>query len=353
VAYPSELWLFDDAPIFGGAEVFALRLARTLAKRGSPRPRIVCPESTEMAQRCAAEGIEHVAATFPPLLPRDAPRWPGGVLRTRLLLERVGSEAIAIGNTARAQAYLSAAALTFRRRPRIVQLVHEQHTFGRRTGRFAYRRVGALVAVGANVADACRRALPGIPIDQANLFLDPDGVAALPPRGAADGERAIGVLTRLIPEKGVLELVEELASVGSWSSARIAGRAQDGRYARRVRQRIESLGLGDRIRLIGQVDDLRSFFATVDVLVVPSTGTEGQGFPIVEALWHGRPCLVRRSALSTGDFEGLPVLPFDDSAELDRGLRELPGQPVPAEVVRRRFGPERALEAILRAAARS
>jgi glycosyltransferase involved in cell wall biosynthesis len=352
VAQPLELWLFDDAPILGGAEVFALRLARSLVKRGSAKPRIVCPAGTEMARRCAAAGIAHVAATFPPLLPHGGPRWPGGVLRTRLLLERAGSETIAIGNTARAQAYVSAAALTFRRRPRIVQLIHDQHTIGRRSGRFAFRRVGALVAVGGNVADACRRALPGVPIDQANLFLDPGEVPSVPPHPAG-ARPVVGVLTRLIPEKGVLEMVEELAGVESWSSARIAGHAQEPGYAERVRRRIQSLGLEDRIRLIGEVQDLRSFFAAVDVLIVPSTGTEGQGFAIVEALWHDRPCLVRRSALSPGDFNGLPVLPFEDSAGLDRGLRELPGRAVPADVVRRRFGADQALDAILRAAGRS
>ena len=274
------------------------------------------------------------------------------MLRTRSLLERAGPEAIAIGNTARAQAYLSAAALTFRRRPRIVQLVHEQHTFGRRTGRFAFRRVGALVAVGGNVADACRRALPEVPIDQANLFLDADEVPLAAP-GPAGGRPTVGILTRLIPEKGVLEIVEELAGVDSWSSAQIAGPAQNRAYAERVRQRIRSLGLGHRIALIGEVDDLRSFFAAIDILVVPSKGPEGQSFPIVEALWHDRPCLVRRSALSYRDFMGLPVLPFEASAGLDRGLRELPGRPVPVDVVRRRFGADQALDAILTAMGRS
>jgi glycosyltransferase involved in cell wall biosynthesis len=145
-------------------------------------------------------------------------------------------------------------------------------------------------------------------------------------------------------------LVGELAGVDSWSSVRIAGHAQDPRYARAVEACIEDLGLAHRVSLVGHVDDLSGFFGAVDLLVAPSTGAEGQGFGIVEALWHGRPCLVRRSAWSARDFEGLPVLPYDDAAGLERGLRELPGRPVPAEVVRRRFGPDQALEAILAAA---
>jgi glycosyltransferase involved in cell wall biosynthesis len=352
VGNPSELWLFDDAPILGGAEMFALRLARILSRHGSLRARIICPEGTEMAQRCTDAGIEHIPAIFEPLRPLDALRWPRAVLGTRSLLGSTGSTVIAVGNTARAQAYLSAAALTFRRQPRIVQVIHEQHTFGRRSGRFAFRQVGSLVALGGNVAAACRRALPEVPIDQANLFLDPEEVTPTPPRRAS-ARPAVGVLTRLIPEKGVLEIVEELAGTDSWSSARIAGKAQNPAYAERVRRRIRSLGLGDRIQLIGEIDDLRSFFDAVDVLIMPSTGTEGQGFPVVEALWHNRPCLVRRSVLSPRDFKGLPVLPFEDSFGLDRGLRQLSGQRVPADVVRRRFGADQALDAILNAAERS
>jgi glycosyltransferase involved in cell wall biosynthesis len=348
-----ELWLFDDAPILGGAEVFALRLVSFLATSGTGRIRVVCPPESELARRCKEAGVEHVPAAFPSLGPRRAPRWPAAVRSVRALLRTAGSEAIAIGNTARAQAYLTAAALASRSRPRIVQLIHEQETLARISGRFAFRRVGSLVAVGGNVAEACRRALPGVEFERANLFVNPEEVPTPPPLPTGRGEPVIGALTRLIPEKGILELLEELASAGSWSEARIDGPAQDPAYAGRVRERIEQLGLGERVSLLGVVDDLHGFLAGIDVLVAPSTGTEGQGFGVVEALWHGRPSLVRQSAFSAADFKGLPVRSFSGADELERGLRELPGAGVPADEVRRRFGPEQALDAILRAAQRS
>jgi glycosyltransferase involved in cell wall biosynthesis len=344
----SSLWLLDDAPILGGAEIFALRLAR-FASRGSASFRVVCPDG-ELARRCAAEGIERVSASFPDLGPRGVTRWPGAVLQTRALLRRAGPDAIALGNTARTQAYLTAAAPLIRRGPTIVQVLHEQETLARASGRFAFRRVGALVAMGGNVAEACRRALPGVAVREANLFLDPEETGEPPPRRPDAGEPAIGVLTRLIPAKGVLELVDELAAARSWSRATIAGHAQDPGYARAVEERIAAHGLDDRVLLPGPVADLRSFLSEIDVLVAPSTGTEGQGFGIVEALWHDRPCLVRRGAFSASDFEGLPVLPFAGAVELERGLRELASARVPLDLVRRRFGPEQALEAIIAAA---
>ncbi len=347
-----EIWLFDDAPIVGGAEVFALRLARYLASSGGPQLRIVCPAGSDMARRCGEEGVAHVPASLPPLGPRGAPRWPGAVLAVRSLLRRMGPDAIAIGNTARAQAYLSAASLTLRRLPPIVQIVHERDTLGRLSGRLAYRHVGSLVAVGGRIAALCRERLPGVPVWETNLFLNPaefDEASRQPRRG---DEPVLGVLARFIPGKAQLDLVEELAAAGSWSRALFAGRAEDPAYVDRVRERIAALGLGERISMLGPVDDLGAFFDSIDVLVVPSTGSfEGQGMVIVEALAHGRPALVRRRVFSPHDYEGLPVLPYEGPAELEARLGELPSDPVPFESLRLRFGPEQALETILAAAA--
>jgi glycosyltransferase involved in cell wall biosynthesis len=267
----------------------------------------------------------------------------------RELLRRLGGESIAVGNTARAQAYLTAAAPLTREGPRIVHLIHEQETLRRRSGRIAFRRAGALVAVGGNIAAACSSALPGVEVVEANLFLDPDEVPE-PLAGDRDGEQpVIGVLTRLIPEKGILEVLDQLASIGGWSRAEIAGPRQNEAYARQVEARIAASDLSDRVRLRDHVADLRSFFGSIDVLVSPPTGTEGQGLGVVEALWHDRPALVRRGAFSARDFKDLPVWPYDSADELRSGLGRVAGAVVPADEVRRRFGPAQALDAILAA----
>ena len=73
-----EIWLFDDAPIHGGAELFALRLARFVAGLdGWPRMRIVCPAGTELASATAAAGARHEDASLPAPSLRSVPRWPG------------------------------------------------------------------------------------------------------------------------------------------------------------------------------------------------------------------------------------------------------------------------------------
>ncbi len=85
-----------------------------------------------------------------------------------------------IGNHPRVHAYLYAAAPRSGG-PAIVNIAHERESAGRRIARFAYRRFGALVVIGANAAREYEARLPGVEITKVNNFL-----------AAADFERARG-----------------------------------------------------------------------------------------------------------------------------------------------------------------
>ena len=196
-------------------------------------------------------------------------------------------------------------------------------------------------------------ALPGTHEGRLNNFLDPRAFRAeRPARGPRpDGAApALGLLARVIPEKGVLDLIEELAcSPSSWSTLTVVGDEQDALYAARVRTRIGELGLGDRVLLEGFVSEIDAFLGGIDALVVPSVGNEGQPTVIVEGLAHGLPVIVRRPIWSR-DFEGLPVLPYASPDELAAAIAQAqqlaPAAPVELE---RRFGPEQALDALIAA----
>ncbi len=162
----------------------------------------------------------------------------------------------------------------------------------------------------------------------------------------------MGVLARLIPEKGVLELVEELSDVsGSWSTLLVGGARQDEGYASRVEQRIEMLGIGDRVSLLGAGRrSAPTVLSQVDVFVVPSTGNEGQPTVIVEALAHGRSVLVR-APLWSREFEAFPVQPFGSASELGGLLGRVGrGQAVDRERVATEFGVKQVIDAFERAA---
>jgi glycosyltransferase involved in cell wall biosynthesis len=343
-AAPPALWVLDDGRIMGGGQ----RTTLGLALASGERARVVCPAGSELARACREHGVAVVDASFPDPDPRAAAAVPGAVARLRHVLPP-GATVVAAG--ARAGLWAALALATRRRpRPRLVHLMLEQDSAARGPLAAFLRRQGAVVALGANAAGAYERAL-GAAVERANNFLPPERMAALVAArraGRADGAPVVGALGRMIPAKGLLELVGELAAARpSWSVARIGAEPEDAAYESRVRERA-----GAGIELLGAVRDLPAFFASIDVLVVPSTGNEGQPGVIVEALAAGVPVVVRRPVWSQ-DYDGLPVVPYDGAGDLAARLGRLPGVAVAPDELAERFGPAQLLAAVERAAQRS
>jgi glycosyltransferase involved in cell wall biosynthesis len=319
---PTELWLLDDARIMGGGQLFALRLARYVrGERSDISVRIVCPPSSELANRARALTIPVTPMEFP--MPLALPLVAARALRLRRLL-RDHPDALIVAGTARCQAVAALAGAG----SRLVHLMHEQESAARATVRFVHRRVGRVVAVGAGGGQAYRA--PAL----CNFLLDEDfdRLATVPAR-APDG--TLGVLARLIPEKGVLELIGELDGVTGWRALLVAGPDQDPAYAAQVRA-----AAGERVELLGEVASAADLLGRIDVLVVPSIGHEGQPTVIIEALAAGRPVVVREP-IASPNFAGLPVFGYGD---LEAALRAARNAPAPDRaLVRKRFGPAQAL----------
>src|SRR6266536_3314053 len=315
----------DDARTFGGGQGNVLRLARYIGSLPDNSVRVICPGGTELARRCRAAGIAVANASFPGFGPL-APLWnPRAVGRLRRLFTRLDPETVVVGMSLRTQVYAHAAGLGFGRSVRIVHFLPEQDSARRLTTKLLLRRFGAVVVVGENAARAYRAQLGNVQVVVANTFLLPEEFAAAAQTAGPtrDGPPALGVLARLITEKGIVELVNELAEIESaWSSLVVGGKREKESYVRTVEARLEALGLDQRVRLAGHVEDLGAFFAEIDALVVPSVGNEGQPTVIVEALAHGRPAIVREPIWSR-EFEGLPVFPYWDGSDLERVLGSL------------------------------
>jgi glycosyltransferase involved in cell wall biosynthesis len=340
----------------GGAERFALRLLRHAAVAGGYLVHVVCPLNSVLAEQCRAAGIEPVGRDFPNLAPWRLPRQLPAVARTRrLLIEAREDGGIVVANTSRTQAYAVAAAAFVLHPPAIVHIAHEQDTAHRLSARLALPRQGSLLAVGANATTAYRAALPSVEVDQVNNFLTSDEVTRLRagPHPSHHGV-VIGLIARMIPEKGVLELVDELAAVDTaWTALLVATAPEDRAYEAEVRMRVGALGLDQRVRLMGQVQDIPGLLHGVDVVVVPSTGTEGQPSVILEALAAGVGVVVREP-LYSADYEGLPVFAYKDANDLRPALAAAMGSPPAATaVLLKRFGADQALVGLQRAAQRA
>jgi glycosyltransferase involved in cell wall biosynthesis len=349
---PRDVWLLDHSEILGGGQLFGLELAVALRERGC-KVVVGCEPGNPLAERSRLVEIPTAELRFPSLAPRNALSVASAARRINRLLRELGRDTLVIGNHPRVHAYLFAAG---RRRggPAIVNIAHEQGTASLPFARFVYRRSGALLVVGANAARAYEEKLPGIPVTKVSNFLPADyfrGARAGPDRPSRS-EGRLGVLARLIPEKGVLELIDELAdevASGAWKELLLGGPAQDAAYVRALKDRISFHGLSDRIRLIGEIEDVPAFLADLDALVMPSTGSEAQGRVIIEALAHAVPVIVREHIYSA-DFEGLPVTPYRGVGDLSEALGRLPVEPAQEQDLIRRFGPEQAIEGIEAAA---
>jgi hypothetical protein len=322
---PPELWLLDDARIMGGGQLFALRLALyVMRERGRDAVRIVCPAGSELSNRAAGEGVRITDLAFPPPFALPAV-WSAGRRLRALLREAPG--ALVVAGTVRCQEVAVAAGLD----TRLVHLMHERDSARRVTVRLVHSSRGRVVAVGAVAAEAY-----GSP-SLRNFLLDEDferlGSAPPAPRACV-----VAVLARLIPEKGVLELIGELNAVDGWTRLLVGGDAQDVEYAESVRA-----AAGERVQLLGHVEDVAAFLGRADVVVVPSVGHEAQPTVIVEALAAGRPIVVR-APIHSADYDGLPVFRYGD---LQGALAAALAAPAAdGALVRERFGAAQALAAI-------
>jgi glycosyltransferase involved in cell wall biosynthesis len=99
---------------------------------------------------------------------------------------------------------------------------------------------------------------------------------------------------RLAPNKAQHDLVKAVAAAERWLGRRcrlrLVGTGLGDRYASAVRRFADRLGLGDRVELVGSVDDavLAAHYAAADVFVSASDH-EGFGIPLVEAMAAGVP----------------------------------------------------------------
>ena len=228
---------------------------------------------------------------------------PGFFLRMYRLMRGGGYDVIHL-HTERANFWFGLVALTARPR-RVVRTIHNVFSFdgGLRRRRGAQRRI--LERLGVDHV-ACS---PSIQRNERTRFglatsLVPNWYDSRRFRMRSDDERADA--RRLL---GATESETVLFSVGNCSSVKYhaavigalprlaeidgvvllhAGEEESGHPERALAQ---TLGIDDRVRFLGSVDDMSPIFAAADVLVMPSLY---EGFPIsvLEALACGLPVLL-------------------------------------------------------------
>jgi glycosyltransferase involved in cell wall biosynthesis len=176
---------------------------------------------------------------------------------------------------------------------------------------------------------------------RAELGLGPDAVA-------------IGTVGHLAEHKGHRVLVEAVAQLGDRRAQllMIGGGGLRAQLARRA----GALGIGERVRWLGQRDDVADLLAALDIFAFPSISGEGSPASLKEALALGLPVVA--SDLPAHHEVGLPpdeLVPAGDTPALARALQalldDLPAARARAaarrEAVRRNFRPDTLVERTL------
>lgn len=165
-----------------------------------------------------------------------------------------------------------------------------------------------------------------IPIGIKELAPDPEKVAQI--RQQYAGKKIVYSLGRLVGYKGYEYLVEAAAALSDEYVVLIGGK---GPLHENLQQRIEELGLQDKVKLLGYIadEDSASYFGACDVFCLSSIWkTEAFAIVQVEAMACGKPVVATRipesgvSWVNRHEYSGLNV-PVEDGKALAEAIRTL------------------------------
>lgn len=133
-----------------------------------------------------------------------------------------------------------------------------------------------------------------------------------------DGIRTVVLPGRLTSWKGHAVLLEAIARLQrpDVMCVLVGSQQTRHRYADNLRRQATRLGIGDRLRLVGQCDDMAAALALSDVVVHASTRPEAFGRVVIEAQAMGRPVIA-------SDLGG----PVETVRHGETGWRVKPGDP--------------------------
>ncbi len=167
-----------------------------------------------------------------------------------------------------------------------------------------------------------------VPQESAPAEAAPAAAPVVPPPGAAPAAAPhLFTVARLIPEKGVFDLLDALAIVCTHRPCRLtiagAGPARD-----ELQRRIADRGLADSVTLAGYLsgDALDDAYRRADLFVLPTYFAEGFPLSVMEAMSYGLPIVttpIRGCADSLKAGENALFVPERDPAALAAAIERL------------------------------
>lgn len=333
--------MVSTSTAIGGMERMVCGISRGLPDRGWT-VRTVCPanaSSARLVEWCREQGVDMEPA--PAVLDLADPHTLGSTValwefvrqaRSSIVNLHCGFQFISLKDVAAVRAAIA---------PRCVVTLHgakQWDVAGERRRRLT-RLAGYLAHALVANSNAVRNLLVDADVPSDKVHVIPNGVRlpercsdpvnarvrlGLPPRAFV-----IASLARLVPEKGIADLIEAVARIVADGDEVLVVVGGDG-PARPALEALARDRLGTRAVFLGTIaGDTADLYASADVFVLPSY-EEGFGLVYVEAAAHGVPSIGTRvggipEAVTDGE-TGI-LVPPGDIAALENAIRLLRDNP--------------------------
>ncbi|MEQ1849623.1 MAG: glycosyltransferase family 4 protein [Candidatus Peribacteraceae bacterium] len=136
---------------------------------------------------------------------------------------------------------------------------------------------------------------------------------------------SLGCLARLSPEKGVDVLIDAVMDMPEVSLTIVGDGPDRGYLTTRIEEDARRHGEG-HIRLLSRVQDIDSWYASIDVLILPSTDHDPFGLAAAEAMMRGIPVIVTDEAGIAGYLRNghdAIIVPADSAPALQEAIDSL------------------------------
>lgn len=137
------------------------------------------------------------------------------------------------------------------------------------------------------VSELSRRMMAELSFNSSHLVVIPNGVptpVSMPERKL--GAFTIGCLSRLSPEKGVDILLQALTEIPAATLSIVGSGREEGYLRTLIADDTKKIGM-QRITLVPRVPDLETWYAGLDVFVLPSSDHDPFGLSAAEAMMRG------------------------------------------------------------------
>ncbi len=161
---------------------------------------------------------------------------------------------------------------------------------------YAIRSCSRLLTVSRSL----RREMLRLGVERSRLQVVPNGVPAFEPIAACErmGQKLwrLGIVALMRPRKGVEFALEALSRLpaGKQVSLDLIGGFETPEYEAQIRAQIATLGLQDRVQLVGFQTNVEDYVRRLDALLLPSLFGEGMPMVVLEALSAAVPVVATR-----------------------------------------------------------